>query len=303
MLGKKSKVLRFGVFACIALMLISTLTVLADAEDVTQGELGEINGVDVNLSTDNAPKVILSEEGIELYSISYDKLIIGDSEVPLDGDWQITYEKVTDTRFPHMRIKMDRMIDHEAITGHLYFTINVLSLSKNTEVSFSFTLDDISYLASERLLIIQDIDTNGQIVRKPGEKEPGKGLIEYYEFSFDDGHKGFYSWSIESSVGGEKKDSIFMPLQDGATFALGASYEVGAEEVSMSPVDLDNTRMSAMVPVPETYDRVPSFIIGALVTSGLIVGVVFEKRREFYEKKESASFLRLEDSPYYKGKE
>lgn len=303
MLGKKSKVLRFGVFACVLLILFSAFTQMADAQETDEGDLGEVDGVNVVLSTDENPQVSLSTENIGLYRIGYDKLLVGDSEIPLKGGWNVVHHKIEESKFPHIRIQMDKEIDNEAITGHLYFTINVLSYSENTEVSFSFRLEDISYLASERILIIQDIDTNGQIARKPGEKEPGKGLIEYYEFSFDDGQKGFYSWNIESTVGGEKKDSIFMPLQDGATFALGTSYEVGAEEVSMSPVDLDNSRMSAMVPVPETYDRVPSFLIGALVTSGLIVGVVFEKRREYYEKKGSTSFLRLEDSPYYKGKE
>lgn len=303
MLGKKKKALHFGVFACVLLILFSTTAALTSAEEPSGSYLGEVNGVQVDLSTDDNPILTMSTEQMDLYSIEYEKVMVGNSELALEGDWDVTYDQVEDARFPHIRVRMDREIETDALKGHIYFTINVITSSENTEVSFSFTLEDITYMASERIWIIHDIDANGRIVREPGEEEPGKGLIEYYEFAFPDGREGFYSWSRDSKVGEEEKNSTFMTFQDGGKFAIGTEYEPGAEEVSMSPVDLDNTRVSAVVPTPETYDRVPSFVVGALVTGGFVVGIVFEKRKEFYEKKESTSFLRLEDSPYYKGKE
>lgn len=293
---------RIGAVFCILLLTLSTFLVFGHAE-AQDGSTTQLEGVDVSFDTSEYPKVTLSKGMDHLYSIEYRELDTPKGLVPLNtADWDIKKKNISDERFSHMRIKLDRQISDGNFSAHLSLTINVISISDTSEVTFSFSLDNIDGLPSGNVLIIQNIDAKGQIVSRPHESKGGKEPIEYYEFSFSSGHTGYYSWNLEAQMNGNTSQAISIP-SDGGSLFLGSHYDSEADRLSISSMDMDKTRMSTVVPIPETYSHFPSFMIGVLIGSSFVTAFVIEKRREFYESRDSRSVVKLEESSYYKGKE
>lgn len=301
---KTKRSARVGALICLSFILISFSIPITSSQTFFDKD---INGLNVSIDTSEGIELDVNKDGELLYSIRYKTLEFmadGYSDVfSLDeGEWTIDYNKVSNKRLPHVKMNMETPISIAGTEGDLMMSIAVLSLEDTSEVTFSYSIKNIDGVPDGRFFIFQELSVNGQIVRAPDEVRPGK-IIDYYEFSLIDDQTGYYSWSTLSQINGEKSEAIYFQVPNSNMMALGTEYKSEWDEVSVSKIDIDNTRMSAMVPVPEAYDHIPSFAIGVLLGAGFVIGLVAEKRREFYKNRDSSRILKLEESPYYKGKE
>ncbi|MFO7990974.1 MAG: hypothetical protein R6U61_01610 [Thermoplasmata archaeon] len=295
---------RIGALICLSFILISFTIPITSSQTFF---VKDINGLNVSIDTSEGIELDVNKDGEMLYSIQYKTLEFmadGYSDVFSleDGEWTVDYQKVPNDKLPHVKISLETPVHIAESQGDLSMSITVLSLDDTSEVTFSYSIKNLEAVPDGRFFVFQELSVNGQIVRTPDEVIPGKS-IDYYEFSLINDQTGFYSWSTNSQINGDHSEAIYFQVPNSNMMALGMQYESEASEVSISQVDIDNTRMSAMVPVPKAYDHIPSFAIGLLVSAGFVIGIVAEKRREFYKNRESSKILKLEESPYYKGKE
>ncbi len=296
---------RFGVFAAFLFLVISSLALSVSA----QGSLGSVNDIDVSSSTEYGPTINLYKESTELYGVRYSYLLFE----PLDQeemnfrvdlsqvDWETHHEYVPHEQFPHIAVRFESPMDVDGrYIGTLHLTSNVFSSSSVSEITFSFTLEDIPELPEGKFFIVQEILTPGSVNRSPGDTVPGKEPIEFFELSVAN-HKGYYSWSTDARVDGTRSNTEY--ISGANNFFLGVDYNPEVDQISIESIELENTMMgSSVLPVPEPISRLPSILVGILIGSSFIVGVAVEKRREFYKNRDTTSVVRLEDSPYYKGR-
>ncbi len=295
---------RFGV------LLVSLFIIISITSSLVHGEeniLGTVKGIDVVMSTDNYPTVSVQRDGITLYKVDYVELEFqydgGAYTVDLgEGDWNENPVSVEHETFPHIQIRLDKWIEVDEVSlGHLYLQINVFSTSDTSEITFSFSLEEMHDLPEGKVFINQNIEVYGDILRRPGDVLPGKEPIEYYQFNILESHTGYYSWSTDAKVDGVESETLFIPL--GNNFLIGADYNPDADSVSVASLELEKTMTgSSVVPVPEPLSHFPSIVLGVFIGGAIMGGIIAEKRREFYRKRDTTSILRLEDSPYYRGK-
>ncbi len=295
---------RFGVFLAFLLLVISVGSIGVLSQE---GSLGEVNDIDVFYSSEEGPTIQLYKEGAELYGVRYSYLLFESDDMNYavdlsEGDWNVDHKVIPDEQFPHMNIKLDRPVEADGQNlGHLYLSLNIFSASSVSEISFSFTLEDIPELSEGRFFIVQELLTPGVVRRSPGDTIPGKEQIEFFELSVDN-HNGYYSWSTDARVDGTESNTTYVPGEN--NFFLGVDYNPEVDKISINSIEMEKTMVgSSVLPIPEPISRLPSLLVGILIGSSFIVGVAVEKRREFYKNRDTTSVVRLEDSPYYKGKE
>lgn len=286
--------------ACIVILLVLSVLPLSSAQNDFDGQL---NDVDVHLNTDDSLKISLYKDEELRFSVDYKELRLNTYEesyrVDLsDNEWGMDVDKEGGS-FPHytFTVSSDISAENEKL-GNLEIGLSVINYKDTSEVTFSFTLTDIKdTIPGGNISIVQDLDVNGMIMKTPGQM--GEEKLDYYQFEFNDGKTGYYSWNTQASVDGQKTTAESHMLYDGRLVLL-TDYEADADEVSISPVKMGDTRTGAVVNVPEPYDHVPSFMIGVSLSAGLVIGVLYQKRKKFYEEKDSAKTVKLEESPYYK---
>ncbi len=295
---------RFGVLLVSLFMIISITSSLAHAEE---NILGTVKGIDVVMCTDNYPTVGVQRDGTTLYKVEYVELEFqydgGAYTADLgDGDWNEDPVPVEHETFPHIQIRLDKWIEVDEISlGHLHLQINVFSTSDTSEITFSFSLEDMHDLPEGRVVINQKLEVHGNILREPRDVLPGRELIEYYRFNIFESHTGYYSWSTDAKVDGVESDTLFIPLDN--NFLIGADYNPDADSVSIASLELEKTMTgSSIVTVPEPLSHFPSIVLGVFIGGAIMGGIIVEKRREFYSERDTTSVVRLEDSPYYRGK-
>lgn len=292
---------RFGVFI-LTLTIVFALSAPLTAADESIGSLRDVN---IFLCDVDEPTIRLDKGGTPLFSIIYDELLFDHD----DGfysikfaeiDWNTQYSMIDDKMFTHININMDSRMESEDIyQGHLYLNIKVFSTSSSSEVTFSFTLDDMHDLPEGTVSINQQFEVHGEIIQGG----TVYGNIEYLQFDLLEGHTGYYSWNSHARMDGmeSKARDFFNP--DMNSLIISIDYDPLADSVSIDSVELDKTMTgSAIVKLPEQVSHLPSIVIGLLIGSVLMGGVMIEKRREFYNKNDNLSVVRLEDSPYYKGR-
>ncbi len=291
---------RFGAHAALLLITLSLLAVGTQAE-----YLGDVNDIEVYLETDDHPTLVLYKDDAELYGVRFSSLTYqSDDLIQYDfaqADWNVEYQLTPHEKFPHISIRMDSEIQAgDTYLGHLYLSLNVFSTSSISEITFSFRLENIPEMSEGRFFILQDIFTPGVITRTPSDIVPGKAPIEFFELSVND-HRGYFSWSTDARVDGSESETVY--IDRGNDFFLGVDYNPEADTISINSIELEKTMVgSSILPVPEPISRLPSLLVGILIGSSFIVGVAVEKRREFYKNRDTTSVVRLEDSPYYRGK-
>ncbi len=295
---------RVGALLVTLFVILSFTLPMANAESDI---LGNIRGIEVIMCTDDHPSVGVQKDGIILYRISYTHLEFqydgGAYTADLaQGDWNTRHELIEHEKFPHIQVSMDKRIEADGVPmGHLHLNIIVFSTAKTSEITFSFALEEIRGLPEGRVFINQQLEVAGDILRRPGDVLPGREPIEYYQFNIHESHTGYYSWSTDARVDGTGSDTLFISL--GNNFLIGASYRPDADRVSIDSLELEKTMTgSSIVTVPEPFSHFPSILIGVFIGGAIMGGVIMEKRREFYRDRDTTSVLRLEDSPYYKGK-
>ncbi len=285
-------------FICLLVLLLSS----AHAQPTMVGEGGEIE-VDIDEET---PSISIYSLNEYLFSIEYTTFEFYSSEhsaeIPLEGEWEVKTENIKDGAFPHLRVTMDRKIELFEKEIDLHFQLNILHITDTVEVTYFFEISRLKDIPLGTFTIIQELDVNGEIVKDPGLVIPERDPILFYEFSLSKGITGYYSWSSIANVDGETQDARVNTSPDGQSLYLGIEYDdPEADSVSISP--LEKSKTSVLVPLPEAYDRLPSFLVGTLVAGGFVIGLLFQERSRFYRKQDPAKTVRLEDSPYYRGKE
>ncbi len=297
-MSRKKFASRIYVSLVLTLLLVSSFSVLSSAETGSG-----LNGVDVEVSTEDVVKIAVKDDGKERYSVEYREIELQTSEmdysVELAGErWNVSIEKVESEKFPHYQVEMDKVIKSDGITlGHLHFHFNVIAMEDMTEITFSYTLKDMPDLDGE-IIISQEIGTQGQIIETP--LSSTEEDISYYELQFPDGETGFYTVSRRATFDGEDAEArTFMYGRNDQKLLLMVDQEADSEQVSLEPVDVENSRTSAQVPVPEGYDHFSSLLLGLTISIGAVGGFMYKKRKEFYEEEKDFT-VNLEDSPYYK---
>ncbi|MFW5903883.1 MAG: hypothetical protein ACOC53_06955 [Candidatus Saliniplasma sp.] len=290
--GKLGRIVAIFLFVII---FISTSQAVLSADQFTD--------VDVEVSSEEEVKVALYEDGTLLYSIEYKNFVVDTGEdiynIQLDQmDWDLQVIEREDESFPHTDIQLSTELRYEGeFIGNLNFNIKVLTRGDTSEVTFSLTLSDIEHLDGGSINIVKDINTNGIMVREP---EEGK---ENYKFEYQNGYVGYYGWKNELSFNGETTELQSKTIKDGGGLIILGDFEDDVDEVSIEPLEIEKTNIGAAVPVPEPYDHLPSFVIGLMLGAGIVIGVLAEKRREFYRNKDPEKIVKLEESYYYRGKE
>jgi len=260
------------------------------------------NDVDVDVSLDDEVRISLFREDGILCIIDYEKFVIDIEEGHYDfnlgqNEWSKELQVKEDEAFPHTNIRlMTELRDDEEFIGDLSFEINVYSHGDMFEVIFSFTLSDISHLGGGSIDIVKDISMTGHRLEEP---EVGN---EHYKFHYQDGWVGYYRWNDELSYNEETKELTFWTRNQRGLIIQG-EFDGEVDEVSMEPLEIDRTHVGTTAPVPEPLDHLPSFVIGLMVGSGILIGLLAEKRREFYKKRDPEKVVKLEESYYYKGKD
>ncbi|MFO8109130.1 MAG: hypothetical protein R6U17_01205 [Thermoplasmata archaeon] len=292
--------------AAAAFIVLAALAPIAHAQHSLPGELG------VDIDTEENPIISLSsEKDVFLFSVEYVALQFrpeegGLEDVSLDTDWEVSTSSFTHHEFPHIYVTMKTSLPLQDQEIGLNFRFNILSVKDTSEISFNFEIDRLDGEILGDFFVVQTINANGEIMHSPGYLIPGQDPIMYYEFDLVENRKGYYSWSTIANVDGGTQDTkVETPLPDEHTLFLGISYDdPEADRVYISSIELEKSMVSgALVPVPESYSRLPSFVIGMLVAGGFVIGFLFQERTRFYKKEDSTSIVRLEDSPYYRGKE
>ncbi len=266
----------------------------------------DIDDFIVDLSLEDNPRISVGSEEDRLYSIEYTtfEFITEDDiyKISLQNEhWDVSRAETAHDRFYQISftLETDLEIDGKTVTASL--ALNVLSMEKASEVTFNLQLHGLKGLPEGTFYILQEIDVNGEIMQRPRYESRGEDPIDFYEFSLIDGSTGYYTWSTDSKVDGEISETTSFPIDD-FSFAIGIDYEnPEADTISISEVELNKTRM-AVAPLPEVYSRFPSFILGVIIGGGFVLGLLIQKRKQFYENRDVVSTVRLEDSPYYRGK-
>ncbi|MFO7792627.1 MAG: hypothetical protein R6W73_06560 [Candidatus Saliniplasma sp.] len=272
---------------------------------ITQGAVSEAyssSDFDVDVDLEDEVKVSISHDDNLLYSIDYKNFIITTEDrtydIPLhECDWTIDKREIKDEAFPHTDIQLQTELrDGNDFIGDLNFDIDVYYSRDVSEVTFSFTLSDIEHLSGGMIDIVKDVSTTGYMIDEP---ELDK---EYYKFYYQDGSTGLYRWNNELVFNGESSELDFWS-EDERRLIIQGDFGSDIDEVSMEPVEIEKTNAGVAVPVPEPYDHLPSFVIGLMIGAGIIVGILAEKRTQFYKEKDPEKVVKLEDSYYYKGKD
>ena len=285
--------------------VVFTLLIIISVSTLHGAGSNQTNDIDIEVLEEEV-KIELYKENKLLYSIDYDEFIIetevdGEEktyEIPLDEvGWLVEINKREDESFPHTNIALDTELrdDKGDFIGNLHFDINIFTRDDTSEVTFSFTLSDIEHLDGGTLSIFKDISTNGDMLRGP------EGEKEYYKFIYPE-HTGYYSWSNELNFDGETSNLNSWDL-NGRGLVIFGDFDGSVEEVSMKSLEIEKTSVGVTVPVPESYDHFPSFVIGLMLGAGVVIGVLAEKRRKFYQNRDPEKTVKLEDSYYYRGKE
>ncbi len=279
-------------------LICTVLLMLAPLAQAQSTLLGHEENIEVTISSEEHPIISLSADDY-LFSIEYTALQYrsdeGISVISLDSDWEVDIESFSQHRYPHMNIAMETTLILEGHEIELYFDFNVISVKDTTELTFSFEIVGLDGDLLGDYYIHQNIDVNGTMITDAGQVHSGQYPINYFQFDLPDGLTGYYSWNSIAMV------DVF---NGGDTLYLGVSYtDPDTNKVSLSSIDIEKSMSSAIVPVPESYDRLPSFLVGMLVAGGFVIGMLFQERNRFYKKEDNTSIVRLEDSPYYKGKE
>ncbi len=300
-MNEKNRVL--AVTAALICIVILASSPVIHAQPTLKGEVGDI---EVTICTEEIPTIYLSSEE-NLFNIEYTTLQFRPVEgplvdVPLEGDWEISTETVDHDRFPHLKVSMSTALILQEEEIDLNFDFKVISVKDTTEMTFSFEITGLKGELLGDFYIVQNIEVNGQILQKPG--LPGQEPVMFYQFELPGGLTGYYSWSSFTHIDSSTQEAMVDVLNDGYNLFLGVSYnDPEADRVSISSIEIEKSMSSALVPVPEAYDHFPSFLVGMLVAGGFVIGMLFQERNRFYKKEDSTSIVRLEDSPYYRGKE
>ena len=300
---KFHKTKRFIVVFLSLLIFISILQIAASTNPSSD--------IDIEVTSDEEIKVALFEEGLLLYSIEYERFILDTDEGRYDFylnqvDWNIQVIERMDESFPHTEIVMESELrEEEHFIGNLNFNIKVLTQGDVSEVTFSFTLSDMNELSGGSIEIVKEISTNGFMVREPEEDK------ENYKFEYESGHVGYYGWKNELAFDGKTTELTSIPTKGdigidngdiGGLVILG-NFDEKVDKISIEPLEIERTNIGAAVPVPEPYDHLPSFAIGLMIGTGVVIGVLAEKRRKFYQNRDPEKTVNLEESYYYRGKE
>lgn len=291
----KNNKFRSGIISFLLIVILVSLM---------QGAVSDFeSSSDINVNVDSEEAEVSIYRGdVLLYSINYESFIIstddGTHDIQLDEcDWTYEEREIEDEAFPHTNINLQtQLIDEGEHIGSLSFDIDVYSSGDIAEVVFYFTLSDIDHLEGGMIDIIKDIRTTGYMVDEP---EIGK---EYYKFYYQDGTVGFYHWNDELVFDGTTSELNFWSENERKLIIQG-DFESDVDEVSMEPVGIEKTNVGIAVPVPEPYDHLPSFVIGLTIGAGIIVGILAEKRNQFYKEKDPEKVVKLEESYYFKGKD
>lgn len=289
----------------VAIILFAGMSSLAGADETpTQEDLGDIQ---VNIDTTDRPIISIDKGERSLYTVEYLSLQVNTSDGYDDYfedlgqiNWsEPEIEDNSDARFPHLNIALSAELND--VDGTLKLNLNVISYKDTHELTFSYVLEDIGDLPGGNIFFTQDVVTSGTMI-KPEDVDSSDNLNSY-RFEFRSGEKGYYSWKSETSFNGESSKSDYITLKNGNRLYIISEFERDANSVSLSSLDMEETRTGANVPVPEPYDRVPSFVIGVAIGSGMAVGMLFKKRKDFYQKKDGWETVSLEESSYYRGEE
>jgi len=262
------------------------------------------SNIDIEVKVEDEVKIEIYKQDTLLYSIEYENFILDTDEGRYDFhlnqvDWDL---RVTDKEyesFPHTDIQMSTELTYDGeFIGHLDLYIKVLTQGDMSEVNFSFTLSDIEELTGGTLEIVKEISTSGFMVREPGEDK------ENYKFEYENGHVGYYGWKNELAFDGVTTELTSIPTKGyiGGLVIFG-TFDADADEISIKPLEIEKTNIGISVPVPEPYDHFPSFVIGLMLGAGVVIGVLAEKRRKFYQSRDPEKTVKLEESYYYRGKE
>lgn len=293
MLGKGVVWTVTAVFICILLTVASGNTL--------PNKMGE---VEVLVETEENPVITLVSNDL-LFSVEYTHLQFrpvggGITDVPLNGTWDVSMESMREHRFPHVSVVMDSSIPIQGKDIDLLFHLNVLSVKDTVEITFYFEIGGLDENMLGDFFVVQHITVNGQIYQRPEDISP----VMYYQFNLPGDMTGYYSWSSLSHLDGLTSDTL-VDVVDDHTIFLGVRYDhPESSMVHISSIELESTMSgSAVVPLPKSFDRLPSFLVGMMVAGGFVVGLLAQERRSFYRKQDPAEVVRLKDSPYYKGRE
>ncbi len=297
----RSKTPRRIIVSFLSILILFTLT---QTSFIGRSEVS--NDVEIEVCMEDEVRVSLFRGEMELYSIEYRMFILKLDEktheiILAENEWEKEKVVKDEEAFPHTNVRlMTELKDGENFLGELSFDINIYSLGDMSETTFSFQLSSLDDLdgGSMDIDIVKEISTTGYII------DPPSSGSEYYKFYYQDGFEGYYSWNNEISFDGETSELKYW-TQNQIGLVLQGGFEGDLEdvqEVSMEPLEIERTHVGTTAPIPEPLDHLPSFVIGLMIGSGIIIGLLAEKRREFYKKRDPEKVVKLEESYYYKGK-